>query len=210
MLWYHYLLAILLGYLLGSIPSGYLIGRAKGIDVRKYGSGRTGGTNVYRALGLRYGILTGLSDGAKGLVAVLLARWIFGSEAAAALAGAMAVCGHNWPVFLRFKGGAGGGTAAGALIALNPLAAGITVPIFLLVLVIGRYASVATMSIAIGSALVLIVLYYFDIHTPLGHLVFSALTILWIIWALRPNLMRLYHGTERRIDFKKKTGAMRG
>ncbi|NOZ49481.1 MAG: glycerol-3-phosphate 1-O-acyltransferase PlsY [Chloroflexi bacterium] len=207
MLWYQYLFAILLGYLLGSIPSGYLIGRAKGVDIRLYGSGRTGGTNVYRSLGLPYGILTGLSDGAKGLVAVLLARWLFGHEAAAALAGAFAVFGHNWPLFLRFKGGAGGGTAAGSLIALNPLAAAITVPIFLLVLVLGRFASVATISIAIGSTVVLVALHLLDLGTPASHLIFSGLTVLWILWALRPNIVRLWHGTERRIDFTKRQRA---
>lgn len=205
--WYNYLLAILLGYLLGSVPSGYLIGRIRGVDVRKHGSGRTGGTNVYRSLGLTYGVLTGLCDGAKGLVAVLLARWLFGHEAAAALVGAFAVFGHNWSIFLHFKGGAGGGTAAGALIALNPLAAAITVPIFLLVLGIGRYASIATMSIAIGSALVLVVLYLFNLNTPIYHLIFSGLTILWVLWALRPNIARLINGTERRIDFTRTKGS---
>lgn len=205
--WYNYFLAILLGYLLGSVPFGYLIGRAKGVDVRQHGSGRIGGTNVHRSLGLGYGVLTGLSDGAKGFVAVLLARWLFGHEAAAALAGAFAVFGHNWSVFLRFKGGAGGGTAAGSLIALNPLAAAINVPIFLLVLGVGRYASIATMSIAIGSALVIFVLYLLQIHTPVYHLIFSGLTILWILWALRPNIGRLIQGTERRIDFTKTKGS---
>ncbi len=200
--WYNFIFAILLGYLLGSIPVGFLIGRLKGVDVRKQGSGRTGGTNVYRSLGPTWGLFTGLADGAKGLVAVLLARWLFGHELAAALAGAWAVFGHNWSVFLGFKGGAGGGTAAGALIGLNPLAAAIGVPIFLIVLFVGRYASIATLSIGFLSLFLPAVLLLFDKATP-AHLLFGVLATVWIVWALRPNIARLRAGAERRIEFKR-------
>ena len=99
MIWANIILAILLGYSLGSIPFGYLFGRLKGVDVRQYGSGRTGGTNVYRAAGTWVALLTGLFDVLKGVAAVLLARQFLGSEVAAALAGAFAVCGHNWSIF---------------------------------------------------------------------------------------------------------------
>ncbi len=204
-----YLVAILVGYLIGSLPIGYLLGRLKGIDVRAIGSGRTGGTNAYRALGAKLGLLTGLLDFGKGAVSVLLVRALFGDEAAAALAGAAAVAGHNWSVFLGFKGGAGGSTAAGALLALNPLAGAIVVPVFILVLFIGRIASVATLSMGIGAVVAIIALHAINpAAAPLNNLLFAVPAMAMIAISLRPNLERLLHGTERRIDFKQhKAGA---
>lgn len=197
-----YLIPILIGYLIGSLPIGYLLGRLKGIDVRTLGSGRTGGTNVYRALGARLGLLTGLLDFAKGAVAVVLMRHAFGDEAAA-LAGAAAVAGHNWSIFLGFRGGAGGSTAAGALLALNPLAGAVVVPMFVLILFIGRIASVATLSVGVGSVLTILLLHAINpAAAPLSQLLFAVPALAMIAISLRPNLERLLHGTERRIDFK--------
>ena len=193
MIWANIILAILLGYSLGSIPFGYLFGRLKGVDVRQYGSGRTGGTNVYRAAGTWVALLTGLFDVLKGVAAVLLARQFLGSEVAAALAGAFAVCGHNWSIFLGFRGGAGGGTGAGALLALNPLAGLVIVPIFLVVLFVGRYASIATLAVGIGALVVLPISYllgapsWLGFPTPPGHILFGLLVALWILISLRPE-----------------------
>jgi len=200
--------SILIGYLIGSLPIGYLLGRLKGIDVRTIGSGRTGGTNVYRALGARLGLLTGVLDFAKGAVPVLLMRSLFGDEVAAALAGAAAVAGHNWSLFLGFKGGAGGSTAAGALLALNPLAGAIVVPIFVLILFVGRIASVATLWVGAGSVVAILLLHLINpAATPLSQLFFALPAMVMIAISLRPNIERLLNGTERRIDFKHKAGA---
>ena len=200
---YTYIIAILLGYLVGSLPFGFWIGRMRGIDVRTYFSGRTGATNVYRALGARLALVTGVLDFLKGAVVVLAARALFHNEAAAALAGAAAIAGHNWSVFLNFKGGAGGSTGAGALLALNPLAGAIVVPIFLLLLFVGRYASLATLSIGVGSAAVLTIMVLVNpIKTPPAQLLFGYAALILIAISLRPNIERLRKGTERRIDFK--------
>ena len=199
---YTYIIAILLGYLVGSLPFGFWIGRMRGIDVRTYFSGRTGATNVYRALGARLALLTGVLDFLKGAVVVLAAHALFHNEAAAAVAGP-AIAGHNWSVFLNFKGGAGGSTGAGALLALNPLAGAIVVPIFLLLLFVGRYASLATLSIGVGSAVVLTIMVLVNpIKTPLAQLLFGYAALILIAISLRPNIERLRKGTERRIDFK--------
>lgn len=199
-----HLIAILVGYLIGSLPFGYWIGRAKGIDVRTLGSGRTGGTNVYRALGARIGLLTGVLDFIKGMASVWLMRTLFHDEAAAALAGAAAIAGHNWSIFLRFKGGAGGSTAAGALITLNLIAGAIVLPIFLLILFVGRYASLATLSVGIGSVLVLALRHALaPATTPLAHLLFAVPALIFITLSLWPNIQRLRNGTERRVDFKR-------
>jgi acyl phosphate:glycerol-3-phosphate acyltransferase len=198
-----YLVPLLVGYLIGSLPFGYLFGLLKGIDVRTLGSGRTGGTNVYRALGARLGLLTGLLDFSKGAVSVLLMRYWLGDEAAAALAGAAAVAGHNWSIFLRFKGGAGGSTAAGALLALNPVAGAIVVPMFVLILFVGRYASIATLSVGVGSVIAILLLHVINpTMTPLSQLLFAVPALAMIAISLRPNLERLLHGTERRVEFK--------
>ncbi|MFZ2489315.1 MAG: glycerol-3-phosphate acyltransferase [Anaerolineae bacterium] len=199
-----YLIALLTGYLIGSLPFGFIFGKMKGIDVRTFGSGRTGGTNVYRSLGARLGLLTGVLDFVKGAASVLLIRQLFGNEAAAALAGAAAVAGHNWSIFLRFKGGAGGSTAAGSLLALNLLAGAIVVPIFVLILFVGRYASVATLSVGVGSVLVIGLLHLLNpAKTPLSQWLFAVPALLLIAISLRPNLQRLVQGTERRVDFKR-------
>ena len=199
-----YLLAVLLGYLIGSLPFGFIFGKMKGIDVRTLGSGRTGGTNVYRALGARIGLLTGVLDFFKGAVAVLLARRLFGDEMAAALAGAAAVAGHNWSVFLGFKGGAGGSTAAGALLMLNFAAGAVVVPLFVLILFVGRYASIATLSVGLGAVLLIGLLHWLNpAKTPLSHWLFAWPALLLIAISLYPNLVRLLNGTERRVDFKR-------
>ncbi len=203
------IVSILIGYLIGSLPIGYLLGRTKGIDVRTIGSGRTGGTNVYRALGARLGLLTGVLDFAKGAVSVLLIRSVFGDEAAAALAGAAAVAGHNWSIFLGFKGGAGGSTAAGALLALNPLAGAIVVPLFVLILFVGRIASIATLWVGAGSVVAILLLHVINpVATPLSQLLFAVPAMVLIAISLRPNIERLLNGTERRVNFKQpKAGA---
>ncbi len=200
------ILAIILGYVIGSIPNGYIIARLKGIDITRIESGRTGGTNVSRALGWRYGLLVGVLDILKGTVAVLLARILFGAnpDVYAALAGGFAIIGHNWSIFLGFRGGAGGATAAGALLGLNLLAGAILVPLFILILVVVRYASVATMSVGVGGLFILILFALLGVKdTPSEQIWFGVIASAAIIWALRPNIKRLREGTERRITFRK-------
>lgn len=194
-------LAGLVGYLLGSIPVGYLTGRAWGVDVRQHGSGRTGGSNVLRSTGKMVPFLiTGAGDIAKGVIAVGIGRYVFGSEAAAAVAGMAAVAGHNWPIFLGFKGGAGGATAAAALCTLSPLAGVIVTPIALAVFYFGRLPSLATLTVAIGGAVTLLALSLFEpaLH-PWSHLLFGIGVAIIIPLALRPNLRRLAQGTEGRM-----------
>ena len=197
----YHVLTTMLGYLLGSLPVGYLVGKLYGVDVRQHGSGRTGGTNVWRATGqLGPALLTVLGDVAKGLLAVWLARRLTGSELSAALSGAAAVFGHNWPIFLRFKGGAGGITASACLVMLNGVAGAITIPIAVLALFLSHYASVGTLTVGLGGLLVLTILrLVVPALTPTVHLLYGLLAAAWIVWALRPNIRRLLRGTERRI-----------
>jgi glycerol-3-phosphate acyltransferase PlsY len=194
--------ALLLGYVLGSIPFGYLLGKLWRVDVRRYGSGRTGGTNVWRATGkIVPALLTILGDTLKGVAAVFIARQLFQlPEAAAALAGAAAVYGHIWPVFLGFKGGAGGATTALTWIALNPFI-GIPNLLFALFVVgIGRYASLGTLSVGVGGILLSLLLRIVrpDLVNP-WDIVFAVLVTIAMVITLQPNLRRLRKGEESRI-----------
>lgn len=199
MIWYRLLLAAVLGYLLGSIPVGYLVIYAmKRQDIRQHGSGRTGGTNALRAGGSWAGILTGAGDILKGVLAILVARWIApGAVWAEVLAGVAAVAGHNWSIYMGFKGGAGTGPNVGVCIALWPLSALWLIPMLPLGLNVVGYASVTSLIIA---AVIPITL---AIRAALGagpwlHVLYGALAALAVTWALRPNIKRIRNGTEPR------------
>jgi len=200
-MWLTVVLAAVVGYLLGAIPFGYLVGKAWGVDVRRYGSGRTGGTNVWRATGqVLPPLLSGLGDVAKGVAAVLIGRLLLGSELAAALAGAAAVAGHNWSVMLGWRGGAGGATAAAALIALSPLAGVIVVPTAAAIIYISRFASLGTFTVGVGGLVTVTAL---AVMAPIGHpwqhVIYAVGAAASVTLALRPNFKRLAEGTERRI-----------
>ena len=194
-----YAAVVLVGYLLGSIPSGYIAGRVRGVDVREYGSGRTGGTNVLRTVGKKAFAFTVVCDMLKGAVAVLLARALLGTEAAAVLGGIAAVVGHNWSVFIGFRGGAGTGTSVGGYFFLNPVLA-IVVGVFsaLVGFRILRYASVTSILICLlmAPALLIGVLFF---NQPVEHLVYALAVGGIVLLSHRPNIKRLLQGTERRM-----------
>jgi glycerol-3-phosphate acyltransferase PlsY len=194
-----YILVTLIGYLLGAVPVGYLVGKTQGIDVRQYGSGRTGGTNVLRALGLGPAFFTVLGDALKGMIAVLVARAIMPTPLAEALAGLGAVGGHNWSVFIGFRGGAGTITALGALSLLSPQTFTVVAPLGLLALLLSRYASVGSLVVSLSMPFVLLGFIAAG-HQPLPHLVYGVGVAAIIISALRGNIQRLRTGTERRIS----------
>lgn len=192
-----------LGYLIGSVPFGWLIVKlVKDVDLRTVGSGRTGGTNAFRAAGFVPGLLTALMDIFKGAVTVLVVRNYFGDLTqgwAEALAGLCVVLGHNYSVFLKFKGGAGGATAIGTgaafwLIGTLPaLLAG------LFMLFIIGYASLATIFAAYGVAVALTAAVFLG-RGPVSYAFFGWGIVILVMLALRPNLERLINGTERRVQ----------
>lgn len=170
--------------------------------MRTVGSGRMGGTNVLRATNSKLAAaITIVGDAVKGVVAVWLARWLLpGNELAAVLAGAGAVYGHIWPLFLSFHGGAGGVTAALAQIVLNPW---VGVPSLLLgiyVMGLSRYASLGTMTVGVAGLVfsVLLRMVRPDLVSPV-YILFAALASLAMVITLQPNFRRLRRGEERRI-----------
>jgi len=197
-----------ISYLLGAIPFGYLIARSKGIDLYKTGSGSIGATNVFRSVGKKWGVLTFLLDALKGFIPAIVFPAIAkpytgnGSQLLIALlCSAMAVAGHNWPVYLNFKGGKGIATSAGALAGMVPKLAGIGLLTWGVIFLITRYVSVASITAAIALVISGWIFYSYQ-----GLTLPVALTVLGIlaIWRHRSNIQRLMNGTEHRFDFRKK------
>lgn len=191
--------ATLLGYLLGSIPTGLIVGRIAGAgDVREFGSGKTGFTNSLRTLGIKWAILVVLVDVGKGSAAVLIGRYVFDEPMAAALAGVAAVLGHTFPVFAGFRGGRGVATAFGAFLAVSPLAALACLTFALIVLAIFRYASLMSIVGVFVGFLVIVALVLAD-RAAQPYLLFAVLTMLAIEFNHVANIKRLLAGTEPKL-----------
>jgi glycerol-3-phosphate acyltransferase PlsY len=186
----------LVGYLLGSIPFGFLLGKAKGIDIRKYGSGATGGTNVLRTLGPAAALFTAVGDVSKGLLAAYLGLR-FAGDWGYALAGFLAAFGHSYPVWLRFKGGKSVATGGGALLLAHPWA-------ILAGLVTGVAAIAPTRWVSLGSlvATAVAVGTIFFAGAPLPHRVLAAGLLLVIYIRHWENMKRIAAGTENRLGQK--------
>ena len=193
-----YLAAIVIGYLLGSFPSGYVVGRLRGIDIRQWGSGRLGGTNVLRSAGPWAAILAVLGDVAKGVVAVFAARAVVGSPSAEALAGLAAVLGHDFTIFLRFSGGRGVATTLGALGALYVPAPILLAVIGLSVIAVSRYSSLGSLTIATLMPFVTLYLVLFA-NKPVWYLIYGLAAGALIVVLHKGNIQRLLAGTERKV-----------
>ena len=208
------ILVTLLGYLIGSIPMGYLVIKIfKRQDITLIGSGRTGGTNAMRAGGLWMGLLTGILDFLKGFMAIWVARWLMPDTIwPQVMAGAAAVFGHNWSIWLylvtkKLNAGAGTGPNLGAAIAFWPPAALVVIPIILFFVFIVGYASLASIAAAIAIVVILFLRAAY-VGTPWQYGVYGILTSAIVIWALRPNIKRLFEGKERRVGiFAKKSAS---
>jgi acyl phosphate:glycerol-3-phosphate acyltransferase len=197
---------IFLGYLLGSIPFGYLLVRATGGgDVRKVGSGNIGATNVARASGWTVGVATLLLDGAKGFLAVWLTQHLSrGNIRFMMYAGLAAILGHVFPVWLKFAGGKGVATALGVFLAICWSAIAAAALLFILVVLFWRYVSLASISAAAALPLFVYVLYA-PRHAPPTAISLSTLVAaVVVITKHRDNIERLIRGTEPRLEFRKK------
>ena len=204
-----YLLAASVGYILGSCPNGFLIGKAQGVDVRQHGSGNIGATNVLRILGKKWGYLVFFLDSLKGFLAVRLAFEIAQAapditrpELVGIVAAFACILGHSFPVWLRFRGGKGVATSAGVLLGLMPIAVVSVFLIWFLLFRITRYVSLA--SIIAAASLPLFVALYLRLQILKGFslLPFSILIAGVVIWRHRSNMGRLAQGTEERFGQK--------
>ncbi len=182
------------GYLIGSIPFGVVIVRVlRGEDIRAQGSGNIGATNVWRSYGRQLGIPVALLDIVKGLVPAVVGLWL-GGEWVGVLAGAAAMLGHARPIWLGFtKGGKMVATAGGVALALVPLAAGLTLAVWIATFVLFRYASLASLATAVALPVLCVVL-----GEPTPSIIFAAAAGAAVIVVHRQNIGRLLHGTESR------------
>ena len=201
------LLALLVGsYLLGSIPCGYLAGRLAGIDIRKVGSGNVGATNVTRILGKQYGYPVFALDFLKGFGAVMISRLMApgrppewnSPEIFGILAAISSVLGHLYPPWLKFKGGKGVATSAGALLALAPVATLIGVAVWIIVFWLTRYVSLASITAAVVLPIVILLARSHDQNNGKPLVIASVCVAAVVIWRHRSNLSRLMRGAEPR------------
>ena len=197
-----YLILIAAGYLLGSIPTGQIVGAlAGGVDLSRHGSGKTGATNVLRTLGWGAALAVFFGDLAKGVAAVLLAHWLITSPneqpVAEVLAGLAAVIGHNWSAFIKLKGGRGVVVSYAVFVLICWPAALIAAIIGVAVLAISRFVSLASLTGAAVSA-VLLGIFVLWLHYPPADLVYGILAAALIWLRHLDNIQRLLAGTERK------------
>ena len=192
-------LIIISCYLLGSVPFGYIVGKLfKKVDIREYGSGNIGATNALRILGPPLASLVVIGDIGKGIFSIYLAQYFnIDSSLILTIAGLAVICGHNWSLFLGFKGGKGIATTFGVVFALNPT-------ISILALIIGGVVVITTRYVSLSSILAVISIFIFTIlfKQPYEYIIFSAIIMIIGIFKHKENIQRLKSKTERKIGEK--------
>ena len=196
-----YVLFGVLGYLAGSIPSGWLVARLfHQTDIREHGSGRTGSTNVWRTFGVGAGLTSFLGDSLKVILPLVLIRVFFPDKPEGeAIAAFMAIIGHNWPVFIGFRGGRGIVPGAAGLAFMVPPTMAVLWAIFLPVMFFSRYVSLASLTtVAVAPILIVIAMLWFQV--PAAYLIYAVVGGALIAFQHRDNIARLLAGNERRIS----------
>jgi glycerol-3-phosphate acyltransferase PlsY len=209
-----YLIITIIAYLLGAIPFGLIISRRMAhVDIREHGSGNIGATNVFRTLGNRLGLLTAILDLSKAAVAVLIAMLIIGNETfvvaghdihlqlAQILAAISAMVGHNWSVYIKFRGGKGVACFIGGLLVINWMVALIGLAAGIIIALTTRYVSLGSMLMAVCVLLALVALALLAVSAPV-YIVYGLLAAGLIVFQHRSNIMRLQSGTELKLGDK--------
>ena len=195
---------IVAAYVIGSIPFGFLAGKMRGIDIRDHGSGNIGATNVLRTLGKPVGITVLLLDVAKGAVPVLLAQKFSDSSLIPIVTAVATILGHNYTCFLSFKGGKGIATSAGALAPLLPIPMLVALVLWIVLFLVSRYVSVASIGAAASLPVTLGILFATQKSSDWILFGFTALLAGLAVWRHRSNIQKLRNGTENRFVPKSK------
>lgn len=198
-----FILALFLSYLLGSIPFGYVICRFfKKINIRAYGSGNIGATNVARSAGKGAGLATLILDILKGLIAVTLIPLLIGNEESLLkiLCALSVVAGHNWSIYLKFKGGKGVATTAGALLGLMPVVFVSSLCVWIVIYISFKYVSLASICAAIS-----LPFFLFLYNAPFDYMIMGIIIALIGLIRHKENIKRLLNGTEHRVNLRNKT-----
>ncbi|NLA84510.1 MAG: glycerol-3-phosphate 1-O-acyltransferase PlsY [Clostridiales bacterium] len=192
-----YILAIILGYLIGNFATSYVAGKLiANIDIRNHGSGNAGATNTFRVLGPAAGTIVFIGDVLKGLLAALIGRWLTGTVAGGMLAGTFAVVGHNWPVMFNFKGGKGIASSFGLIMALFPKIGLILFVVVVTVILVSRYVSLGSITAAVLFPILLIIF-----GQPFRIVLLGLILCLMALWRHTDNISRLRMGKENKISF---------
>ena len=210
------LICLAIGYVFGLFQTGYFYGKMHNFDIRKHGSGNAGSTNALRTMGIKAGLITLLGDCFKCVFAVLLVRWIFsyfGDQSILPLlsmyTGFGAVLGHNYPFYLKFKGGKGIAVTSGMILATDLRMAAVCLLVFIVVVAITRYVSVGSLTVTVLFMIQLVIAGQMgQFHMTQNHLwemyAVCGLFVLSAFFKHRANIVRLKNGTENKISFKKK------
>lgn len=190
---------LIFGYLFGCFSTGFFVGKMNKVDIRKYGSGNVGSTNALRTLGAKAGAITLLGDALKAVIPILLVRLVFFqkydyTELLALYTGLGVVIGHNYPVWLKFKGGKGIAATGGAMAAFDPLIVPIALPFFILIVAVTRYVSLGSLFVAVFFPVWVTIRHPGDVHMLIVTLVYMALAF----FKHRANIRRLLNGTENK------------
>ncbi|MPL60331.1 Glycerol-3-phosphate acyltransferase [bioreactor metagenome] len=188
-------LVIAIAYLIGSIPNGLVVGRlVGGVDLRKFGSKNIGATNAFRVLGPWPALVVFLTDAAKGVAGVYLGGYLLGTPLALLAGGIASIAGHNWSIFLGFKGGRGVATGLGVIAMLSPKVTIVVFAIWALIVYFTRYVSLGSI---VAAAFVPVMMWLFGEITE--FLIFGIIAALFVIARHRPNIERLLKGEELKI-----------
>ena len=194
---------LLIGYLIGSIPFSFMVGKAQGIDLRTVGSGNTGASNVWRALGFRHFVVALILDILKGWLPAFLAHSVFAVSAWATIAvGMCAVIGHVYPIFLRFKGGKAVATTGGVILGFAPVLTALAALIWTIVYKLTGYPSVASMADVLVIAIAGTAMAFMGWLDPV-YAAFIWVAVVYVFYLHRANIQRLLRGQEHGISQKK-------
>lgn len=194
--------AVIIGsYLIGSIPWGLIAGKLRGVDVRRYGSGSIGTTNVLRTIGTKSAVVVLALDVLKGVVAIILGHYVIGSPTGEMAAGFAVVAGHDWSIFLRFKGGRGVATTLGCVLAMEPLGPVAGIVVFVILVALTRYVSLGSICGSLAAVAAIGAFWAVD-RVPWQYFVFIAVAVALIIFQHRDNISRLLAGKESKLGQK--------
>lgn len=192
-------ICLIFGYVFGCFSTGYFVGKLNKVDIRDYGSKSLGTTNALRTMGAKAGIVTLIGDVLKAVIPIVLVRYLLFphykyEELLALYAGLGVVLGHNYPVWLKFKGGKGIAATSGVLLAFDPLIVPFGLPLFILIVTVTRYVSLGSLFIAVFFPIWIVIRHYGDIHMLVISLIFMVIAFI----KHRSNIVRLMNGTENK------------
>ncbi|WP_345238920.1 glycerol-3-phosphate 1-O-acyltransferase PlsY [Pontibacillus salipaludis] len=190
-----YVLFAIIAYIVGSIPSGLIVGKlGYNIDIREHGSGNLGGTNTFRVLGKKAGLIVTISDILKGTIAARI-PWMFAADVNILIIGIFAVIGHMYPIFAKFKGGKAVATSGGVILAVEPILFGVMLLTFFIMLKISKYVSLSSMVTGIVTVIMSIILGH------IGLIIVTSILTAFVIYRHRSNIKRIMDKTEPKIKW---------